>query len=334
MKKKNLLLIISLFVVATFVFALYEFEQMAYAKSDVNLKQNTVTDVIDEQDNSVLDTNEEVHNDSIASEQDVSESSSATLSVDLAQTAVEESEKNAARDYSLNNHALKATKLTKGDDVSGFADTKKTVSEQKPDGSYDIRVSITGSIGTETHPAEVDVIYVVDKSGSMLDRFKFNQTRWDASLYAIKLLNNNLFNDNRIDPRFTIVGFSGDYYYDFWNRPYDIAWDDASVLTNWTNKNSIPENVKVVGGTNYQACLMVAEKQLKEARPNSKKVIIFLSDGNPTYYYDTRGLTSGYGGSYDESAMYYAQQELRNITSIDAFYTIGVGNPKIGRAHV
>lgn len=53
---------------------------------------------------------------------------------------------------------------------------------------------------------------------------------------------------------------------------------------------------------------------------------MFLSDGEPTFYYDSRGETAGNGSSYDSDAYSHAQTQLRQITGLNAFYTIGFGS--------
>ncbi len=53
---------------------------------------------------------------------------------------------------------------------------------------------------------------------------------------------------------------------------------------------------------------------------------MFLSDGEPTFYYDGQGNTRGNGNSFDSTAYSNAQAQLRQITGLNAFYTIGFGS--------
>ena len=50
----------------------------------------------------------------------------------------------------------------------------------------------------------------------------------------------------------------------------------------------------------------------------------FVSDGDPTYYYDDKGYTVGNGGSYDAAAMTKAQDVVKQM-SANMFFTVGVG---------
>ncbi|MBS5032503.1 MAG: hypothetical protein KHZ86_06010, partial [Firmicutes bacterium] len=74
----------------------------------------------------------------------------------------------------------------------------------------------------------------------------------------------------------------------------------------------------------------------KSARSDAEKVVLFLSDGKPTFYYDKNGETAGsgdedadedwWGNKYNWgscSSAAYAQAD--KMTGIHYFYTIGIG---------
>lgn len=71
--------------------------------------------------------------------------------------------------------------------------------------------------------------------------------------------------------------------------------------------------------------MLKATEALKNARTDAVKAIVFVSDGDPTFYYDQNGKTKGKGSSYDETAMSNAQNALKDITSIQHFFMVGVG---------
>lgn len=134
-----------------------------------------------------------------------------------------------------------------------------------------------------------------------------------------------------------------------------VAFDtQAGIETDWT-KDSIkyPTGVgkypyspyypywsrydKQAGGTNYEAGLIKAKQLLDSGRPEATKIVVFLSDGDPTFYYkkDSQGNITEIGGdgnSYSDTAMTNAQTQLRKM-SMNYFYTVGVG-PKDSYDHL
>lgn len=87
---------------------------------------------------------------------------------------------------------------------------------------------------------------------------------------------------------------------------------------------------KQAGGTNYEAGLIKAKQLLDSGRTDATKIVVFLSDGDPTFYYkkDSQGNITGIGGgdgnSYSDTAMANAQTQLSKM-SMNYFYTVGVG---------
>lgn len=94
-------------------------------------------------------------------------------------------------------------------------------------------------------------------------------------------------------------------------------------------------NVSGAVGTNYQAGLRKADELLKKGRTDATKIVVFLSDGDPTLYYDTydgKEDVYGSGKGYDPDAMAKAQTQLGTM-SMNYFYTVGVG-PKDSYDHL
>ena len=121
MKKKNLFLTIALCVLAIFIFVLYDFAQIAYANPDGNLKQNTVTNLINEQDEHDLNIKDKAIDGSTDNEQDCSESSDVSAVDDLTDAKTKVLKKSAAGGGNHSNYAFKRANLTKGDDEIGRA---------------------------------------------------------------------------------------------------------------------------------------------------------------------------------------------------------------------
>ncbi len=87
---------------------------------------------------------------------------------------------------------------------------------------------------------------------------------------------------------------------------------------------------KKAGGTNYEAGLIKAKELLDSGRTDATKIVVFLSDGDPTFYYkknsqgNITGIGGGDGNSYSDTAMANAQTQLSKM-SMNYFYTVGVG---------
>lgn len=201
-------------------------------------------------------------------------------------------------------------------------------------GLYDITLKIKGHVGSETSKTPIDVLVILDKSGSMSDSMG-SQSKWNAAKSAISAMVNSFSANENLDVRYSIVTYSGDKGSGSFSP--DEPWDDAQVVQDWTE--SMPAVTgNPDGGTNYQAGLRTGLSQLNKARSNALKAVIFLSDGQPTFYYDSNGYTKGAGnadadgsdflgnlinpGSCSNAA--YAQAE--QITNANFFYTVGCGN--------
>ena len=79
-----------------------------------------------------------------------------------------------------------------------------------------------------------------------------------------------------------------------------------------------------------------ADELLKKGRADATKIVVFLSDGDPTFYYDTnkngQEKVYGSGSGYDSNAMTKAQTQLGTM-SMNYFYTVGVG-PQTSYTHL
>jgi LPXTG-motif cell wall-anchored protein len=184
-------------------------------------------------------------------------------------------------------------------------------------------------VGPMTLNQPVDLLIVVDESYSMEETTEYQREEKQRNLVLTDILNGgetaataNLdeglikeflsLNDAN---RLAVIGFSG--------NPEDLT-KDSRLKTTWTTNGWIDKSQvqfvasnadnfisatsgKEIGaGTNYSSALQLAETMF-EARKNStnKKVMVFLSDGVPTYYLDESGSTrggTGYG-SHENAAL-------------------------------
>ncbi|GEM_PF-1012963 len=196
--------------------------------------------------------------------------------------------------------------------------------EAKEDGTYQLSLDVTGKTKENQHITEhpVDIILVIDRSGSMDNSFTSNSTRMSTvKSLAKQIINQLLPSDQPHNNEMAIVSFSG--------STNDGQWNDATTNQNWTSDaNALTRTVNSLrsdGGTNWEAGLRNANELLEQARPNAVTFVVFLSDGDPTYYYDSDGNTAGKGSEYDATAYTHAINEADKINNSVRFYSIGVG---------
>ena len=221
----------------------------------------------------------------------------------------------------------------------GIVETKKELSHEKyiaknKDGTYNLTLNVSGAVGSESYANKLDVLFVMDTSNSMK---RGMNSSWDQDNYttnsssrfynqqkAVEDAVAKLKSKKNVDAQFAVVSFD----------------TQAGIETTWT-KDSIkyPTGVgkypgddydKQAGGTNYEAGLIKAKELLDRGRTDATKIVVFLSDGDPTFYYkkDERGNIIGIGGgkgnSYSDTAMNNAKIQLRTMR-MNYFYTVGVG---------
>lgn len=220
----------------------------------------------------------------------------------------------------------------------GIVETKKELSHEKyiakndEDGTYNLTLNVSGAVGSESYANKLDVLFVMDTSNSM--KWDMNSTnsssRFDNQQKAVEDAVAKLKSKKNVDAQFAVVSFD----------------TQAGIETTWT-KDSIkyPTSVgnykgygELAGGTNYEAGLIKAKQLLDSGRTEATKIVVFLSDGDPTFYYkkDSQGNITdidGDGKKYDEEAMTAAQTQLGTMRSMNYFYTVGVG-PKDSYKHL
>ena len=224
----------------------------------------------------------------------------------------------------------------------GIVETKKELSHEKyiaknEDGTYNLTLNVSGAVGSESYANKLDVLFVMDTSNSMkrgmnsskdLDNYTTNSSsRFYNQQKAVEDAVAKLKSKKNVDAQFAVVSFD----------------TEAGIETEWTN-GTISYPTKVAnygnrantGGTNYQAGLRKADELLKNGRANATKIVVFLSDGDPTFYYYTNKYGQekvyGSGSEYDEDAMTNDQTQLGTM-SMNYFYTVGVG-PKDSYEHL
>lgn len=179
------------------------------------------------------------------------------------------------------------------DDNSGLVTEKKAVIQT--DGSYKISIEAyaTGTVTTTTSVKPVDIVLVLDQSGSMAYDFNGNKLSSENSLqsrqYAMKQAVksfidevNSKYNADDSDHRIAIVTFGS----------------DASTLSGWTyvdatGASSLNGKIDTLsdspsGSTNIDAGMSIAEKLMGSdyayagTNTSRQKVVIAFTDGVPT----------------------------------------------------
>lgn len=182
-----------------------------------------------------------------------------------------------------------------GEDI-GEPSHKKYITYNESTGDYTLNLDVTGKKG---EAEGVDVLFVIDTSGSMA-----GESWYDQGLLSEvkKLLTTG--NDNVVDQILggegnvnsaAFVSFAGK------NETRTSSWYESS--TKEYLKSGI-NGLRATGGTNWTYAMMKAADML-QARSDSgnDKVVIFLSDGAPTYSINKNNREYGYG-NYTEDQYY------------------------------
>lgn len=191
---------------------------------------------------------------------------------------------------------------------------EKTVTDHG-NGTFALELTVSGAVGSQTDRAKVDVIFIVDNSNSM-----YNERYMPGTKNAMKALVNNLDGNENIDARYSMVLY-GTY---------------AGIESGYTDASSIRSAIDGIqqyspdsnGGTNYAAGIYYGKQLINSKRPDAMTVVIFLTDGAPTYRggYPGGGNLDGNGsgdrGGYNIQA---AINEIRGM-NCNYFYGIGLGN--------
>ena len=196
-----------------------------------------------------------------------------------------------------------------GDEPEATLSHEKYI-KRNTDGTYDITLNASGTIGSITNKAKLDIVLIVDTSGSMNDNSKLIKTQ-----NAIKALV-DVFNaedkKDLVDVRYKLVTFA----------------TKASINTDeWQTGDKFYDgyvkNLKADGGTNYDQGLTKGKDAIGSGRSDAKKVVIFLTDGKPTYYGTG---PSGCGADTSTKVMSAALNSAAKIVCSD-FYAVGIKLP-------
>lgn len=177
--------------------------------------------------------------------------------------------------------------------------------KRNTDGTYDITLNASGTIGSDVKKAFVDIVLVVDTSGSMEgDNLTSTKNAINALVDAFDA------KKETVDTKYKLVTFA--------RTANTSDWVDG------TNLKKEVKNLSADGGTNYDQGLSQAATAINSSnRENAKKIVIFLTDGQPTYYGTNK---SGYGNETSKKTLEAAVTSAGKI-SCERFYAVGIGLP-------
>ena len=204
-------------------------------------------------------------------------------------------------------------KLSSSGTVSDLKVQRQKYIDKNEDGTYDITLNVSGSVETQITKAKVDVVMIADISGSM------EGTKLTNMKSAINTLVDT-FDDKgeTVDTKYQLVTF---------------ATEGTKVTEDWISGTEFKKQVDGLtadGGTNYHDGLTKAKTCLDGSRTDAIKIVIFLTDGQPTYYvkqgWNGNYYIAGRGSTTSENTIINALNAAGQITC-DKFYAVGIGLP-------
>jgi len=168
----------------------------------------------------------------------------------------------------------------------------------------------------------LDIILVIDKSGSMKDPGTPGKTRIQNVKAAVDGMVDVIAEKEDVNAKWKVIDFANHA------KTVSDGWVDTSNVKQYVTTKIGANNLGT--GTNYQAGLQLAQTEMSSRpideanRPNAQRIVIFLTDGAPTYYYSSGTDIAGDGSHITkdvETAAYNATAALQT----DYFYAIGIG---------
>ena len=198
-------------------------------------------------------------------------------------------------------------------------DISKTVEDPDKDGIYDLTLKINNQTGSTSNRTNMDILFLLDTTSSMSGGISGSGTDPKiSSVYSVlrNVINNNYFDSSKYNVNYALVGIDS----------------EPHLYQNWTsNGNSVISKIPVspnnVSRINYEKGFVKANEIFRNGRSDAQKVLIFITDGNPTYYTNhNTGWNEGHViNRYSTMAMLHGQFALYAI-DLDYFFSIGLGN--------
>lgn len=220
------------------------------------------------------------------------------------------------------------------DDPTLSAPAREKTVTANGDGTYKVALNVTGAKSAGTGEIvtnqPLDIVLVLDVSGSMAEKIAWNQpTKIDSLKTAVNNFikatadENAKITDQSQQNRIALVKFAGtasdnvdnDTYWDHrWGQRYNNSQIVTNLTSNLNGLTSTVDSLNAAGATQADYGFQKARVALQNARTDAKKVIIFFTDGQPT--------------SSNEFEKSVANDAVRNVKALkDAgatVYSIGV----------
>ncbi len=182
---------------------------------------------------------------------------------------------------------------------------------------FDLEFSVLGEAITRGKNA--DIILVLDKSGSMRENISSSKSKAAvleeaADRFIDAVLSSQQSGDNRV----AVVAYS----------------DEAQIRQTFTSNKTTAKNSYnnfynlSDGGTNSESGFIKARELFGTSfRMGAEKYVIYMTDGEPTQYYDINGEVVGLGNEFDVNAKNAAIEEANLLKNYGGsgikIYTIG-----------
>ena len=212
------------------------------------------------------------------------------------------------------NIYLVYTAKSTGSTGSGtIEDTAPQLSHQKyikkKDGNnYDLTLNVSSKKGTTSSKKKFDIVLIMDTSTSMI-----NNNKWRNSKTAVNKLIDTLSSQTTVDVNYRLVTFG----------------TTAQIQTNWTTGETVKStlsnySIKEDQGTNYEDGLVKTKEALSSGtRADAEKIIVFLTDGQPTFY--KSGTSYAGPGSSTSYGVYQHALDAAAKLKCDRIIPVGIG---------
>lgn len=175
--------------------------------------------------------------------------------------------------------AMAADRTTVNTAQNGIEATKTAKWVDKKEGIAEITITVKGE-PPEVSTPEVDAVLVIDLSGSMNDNNKLNDAKAAAKKFVDKFFGKDALASYKKSVRIAVVGYNGSA------KVYAGLTKVENANDLYTLFGSGYGSLSAGGGTNIQDGIYQAQQILKNGRAGAKKVMVVLSDGEPTYSFD------------------------------------------------
>lgn len=175
--------------------------------------------------------------------------------------------------------AMAADRTTVNTAQNGIEATKTAKWVDKKEGIAEITITVKGE-PPEVSTPEVDAVLVIDLSGSMNDNNKLNDAKAAAKKFVDKFFGKDAPASYKKSVRIAVVGYNG------YAKAYADLTEAKDADALYTLFGSGYGSLSAGGGTNIQDGIYRAQQILKNGRAGAKKVMVVLSDGEPTYSFD------------------------------------------------